>query len=596
MSEEQTTSTSRAGLLDRFVPGIAALLEYRLADVPTDLVAGATVAVMLVPQAMAYAMLAGLPPIAGLYAALVPIVIYAVLGRSRQLAVGPMALISLILADGLTGMAAPRSAEYVELAAVAAGLTGLFLVGFGVARLGFLTDFVAGPVLVGFTGAAGVLIAASQVGPLFGIELSDTSTVQDLVASFVAAAGEIHVLTAVLGALSVVALVLIGRYAPKVPRALALVGVVATAVFVFDLQASGVAILGEIGGGLPPFAFPTASGQEIVALVPTALICALVGFMESYAIMGTIARRHGYKVRANQELVALGSANVGGALFGGYPICGALSRTAVNDRAGARGPLAGLFTGLILAAVLMFMSGALYFVPHLSLAAIIIVAAIGLVDIERARFLVEVSRTDFAVLVTTFVGTLALGIEAGLIVGVAASLIVFIGRAALPRIAALGRLPGTEVYADVRRHPEAEQVQGVLVLRIGGRIFFGNADRIVRQLVARVEEANAHALVLDGSGIHTLDSTSVHALEDLLERLDAFGCRVVLAQLSEAVTAVLRRAGLFEQLGGASVFHLVHDAVELNSSTTPRAQDDADAALAGEGRPDDQNGAAAAAG
>lgn len=551
-------------LVERVLPGIAALRRYRLAEIPTELIAGATVAVMLVPQGMAYAMLAGLPPVVGLYAALVPILIYAVLGSSRQLAVGPMALISLILADGLTGMAAPRSAHYIELAAVTAGLTGLCLVAFGLARLGFLTDFVAGPVLTGFTGAAGVLIAASQVGPLFGIELADTSTAQDLVVSFVAVAGEIHILTAVLGVASVVFLVLLGRYAPKIPRALALVGIVTVSVFVLGLHDDGIAILGEIEGGLPAFDLPTASGAEVLSLIPTALICALVGFMESYAIMGTIARRHGYSVRANQELVALGSANLGGALFGGYPICGALSRTAVNDRAGAKGPLAGLFTGVLVGAVLIFMSDALYFVPHLSLAAIIIVAAVGLVDLERARFLLDVQRSDLAVMVATFVGTLALGIELGLLVGIGASLVKFVGRAALPRITTLGRLPRTVAYADLERHPEAQAVEGVTVQRVEGRIFFGNADRVMRRIAERAQKEDAHTLVLDASGIHTLDSTSIHAFEDLLDRLADRDVRLVLARPSASVAGLLQRAGLIERLGGAGVFHLVHEAVELS--------------------------------
>lgn len=561
-------------IVERLLPGIAALRRYRLSDIPTELVAGATVAVMLVPQGMAYAMLAGLPPVVGLYAALVPILIYAVLGSSRQLAVGPMALISLIVADGLAGMASPRSEQYVELAAITAGLTGLCLIGFGLARLGFLTDFVAGPVLTGFTGAAGVLIAASQVGPLLGIELADTSTVQALVASFVAVAGEIHPLTAAVGLASVVVLVLLGRYAPKVPRALALVAVVTLAVFVFGLQDAGVAILGEISGGLPELALPTASGGEIVALIPTALICALVGFMESYAIMGTVARRHGYKVRPNQELVALGSANVGGALFGGYPICGALSRTAVSDRAGAKGPLSGLFTAVLLAAVLMFMADVLYFVPHLSLAAIIIVAAIGLVDVERVRFLFRVQRLDLAVLVATFVGTLALGIELGLVVGIGASIVKFIGRAALPHVATLGRLPNSDTYDSVTRHPEAEVMEGITVQRVEGRIFFGNADRVMRRVAEHAHEQGAHTLVLDASGVHTLDSTSLHAMEDLVDRLEADNVRLVLARVSEPVEELLARAGVIERLGGMGVFHFVHEAVELSLAAPPRVQDD----------------------
>ena len=542
---------------------------------------------MLVPQGMAYAMLAGLPPVVGLYAALVPILIYAVLGSSRQLAVGPMALISLIVADGLTGMAAPRSEHYVELAAITAGLTGLCLVGFGLARLGFLTDFVAGPVLTGFTGAAGVLIAASQVGPLVGVELADTSTVQALVASFVGVGGEIHLLTAVVGLASVVVLVLLGRYAPKVPRALVLVAVVTLAVFVFGWQDAGVAILGDIGGGLPELAVPTASGGEIITLIPTALICALVGFMESYAIMGTIARRHGYKVRPNQELVALGSANVGGALFGGYPICGALSRTAVNDRAGAKGPLSGLFTAALLAAVLMFMADLLYFVPHLSLAAIIIVAAVGLVDIERMRFLFRVQRTDLAVLVATFVGTLALGIELGLVVGIGASIVKFIARAALPRVATLVRLPDSDRYDSIKRHPEAEVTEGVSVQRVEGRIFFGNADRVLRRVAEHAHEQRAHTLVLDASGVHTLDSTSLHAVEDLVDRLEADNVRLVLARVSEPVAELLQRAGLIERLGGMGVFHFVHEAVELSQAAPPRVEDESESEASADSEPAD---------
>ena len=539
------------------------LQVYQRNDLYGDLSAGLTVGVMLIPQGMAYALIAGMPPIYGLYASLVPLVVYALFGTSRQLAVGPVAMVSLLVAAAVGPLAGGDSSAYIGFALLLSLMVGVLQLGLGLARFGFLVNFLSHPVLAGFTSAAAFIIGLSQLKHLLGVPIERSHYVHEILIAAVQQIGDVHGLTLSIGFASVALLVALRRWLPTIPGALAAVALSTAGVWAFDLAAMGVNIVGSVPSGLPSPSMPPLNGNAAQALVPSALAIGLVGFMESIAVAKVYASRHQYEVDANKELVGLGLANIAGAFFSAYPTTGGFSRTAVNDQAGARTNLAAIFSAIIIALTLLFLTPLFYFLPNAVLAAIVMVAVFGLIDLDEAKHLWKTARKDFGLMVLTFLATLSLGIETGILVGVVVSLIVVIYETSTPHTAVMGRLPGTETYRNLTRNPEALTDACTVIVRMDASLYFANVNAF-KEMVTRVDAANdrLEAMVIDMYPVNTLDSTGAHGLADAIKNLRQHGVDVYLSGVKGPVMDVLRATGIAHAIGNDHFFHEVHDAVE----------------------------------
>jgi SulP family sulfate permease len=527
----------------RLLPLLGWLPGYHRGVLRNDLLAGFTVAVMLVPQAMAYAALAGLPPVTGLYAAVVPLVVYALLGTSGSLAVGPVAITALMTGAALAPLAQGDPTRYAALAALLAVMVGAVQVLMGVLRLGVLVTFLSHSVLSGFTSAAAVVIAASQVKDLLGLDAEQAETFPEIVTSVWRAAGTAHGLTALVATASIVALVLLRRYLPGLPGALIVVTAVTAASAWWAFGTRGVRILADVPRGLPAPALPAVNGADVADLLVPAVAIALVAYMEGIAVAKALAARSDQHVDANAELVAVGAANVSGGLFQAFPVAGGFSRSAVNFSAGARTPFASLVTAAVVALTAVALTPAFHHLPRAVLAAIVVVAVLGLVDVRSVRRAWRVRRPDGVTVSLTFVVTLLWGVEPGLATGVVFSLAVFLWRSARPHVAELGRVPGTDTFRNLSRYDGLVTAPGVAVVRVDGPLYFANAQLLTDRLSALAEDREElTAIVLDASAITDLDVDGAHALAELRARLADRTVALHLATVRGPVRDLLDRA------------------------------------------------------
>ena len=552
---------------------------YQRSNLRPDLAAGLTIGAMLVPQGMAYALLAGLPPEIGLYASTLPLLAYALFGTSRQLAVGPVAIVSLLTASALAPLYEQGSVGYISAAALLALLVGVVHLVLGFGRLGFIVNFLSHSVLVGFTAAAAIIIGFSQVKHILGVSIPRTEHFHETVRELAAALGDTHPTTLAIGAGSVALLLILKRIARRVPGALVVVITATVIVSIADLASEGVATVGSIPDSLPALSMPELSGGAIGDLLPTALVITLVGFMESIAVAKVYARRHRYEVEANRELIALGASNVTAGLFGGYPVTGGFSRTAVNDSAGARTPLASVITAAIVLVTIAVLTPLFENLPKAALGAIIIVAVINLVDIAEMRHIAVVKRTDLVGLGVAFLATLVLGIEVGIGIAVVASMLVVFARMSKPHDAVLGRIPGTTSWRNLERFPDAETIPGIDVVRIDAAMSFVNAQHVKRLLTDRAARlaVEPRALVLDCSGINDIDATGAETLSEILADIDDSPVTLHLCDVKGPVRDVLRRAGLWQRLEGR-IQATAHQAVEVITGAADPAPGDLRAA------------------
>ncbi|GAA5522836.1 putative sulfate transporter Rv1739c [Fodinibius salicampi] len=537
--------------------------SYSSSDLKGDLNAGITVGIMLIPQGMAYAVLAGLPPIYGLYASLVPLVLYAIFGTSRQLAVGPVAMVSLLVVAGVGEIAEVGSDRFIQLAIMTALGVGVFQLLMGVFRMGFLVNFLSHPVLSGFTSAAALIIGASQFKNLFGIDLPRTNYVHEILLGLFEKAANIEPYTAAIGIGSIVLIILVRKWKPTFPSALVVVVLGTLVTFVFGLHQKGVVIVGEIPQGLPSLEILSFNLSDFQQLLPTILVISLVGYMESIAVAKAIANKHGYKVDPNQELIGLGVANIGGAFFQSYPTTGGFSRTAVNDQAGARTGMATIISAAIIALTVLLLTPLFYYLPMAVLASIIMVAVAGLFDINEMKYLWKTDRKDLAMLATTFVATLVLGIEEGILVGVVLSLVVVIYSSTRPHSTELGRLGDTKNFRNVKRYPEAKTDDKVLIYRFDSQLFFANVTHFRDKLDDLIDSRNEELqlLILDASSIHDMDSTGIHALRDLIEDLQERGLDLYIAGAIGPVRDKLKTCDIVSEMGKNNFFFDVNDAL-----------------------------------
>ncbi len=553
------------------MPFLGWMPSYEKQNLQGDVLAGLTTAVMLVPQGMAYAMLAGLPPIHGLYASIVPLALYALFGTSRQLAVGPVAMVSLLVATGVGAIAGSNMELFVAYAVLLALMVGVMQLVMGIGRLGFLVNFLSHPVISGFTSAAALIIGFSQLKHLLGINIPRSKHIHTILHQAITRISEVDPVTLGIGAISIAMLLALKKFKPNFPRALAVVVFGTLVVYFGGLHESGVAIVGDVPAGLPSPTMPTIDFEVMKQLFPIALTISLVAFMESISVAKAFASRNNYEVDANQELIGLGIANIGGAFFQGYPVTGGFSRTAVNASAGSKTPLASLITAGMVALALIFLTPLFYYLPKAVLAAIIMVAVFGLVDIAEVKHLWHVKRSDLALLVITFFATLSLGIEEGIGIGVAASLLWFVVRTTRPHFAVLGQLPDSTSYRNIKNHPQAKQHEGILIIRMDAQFYFGNVTFLKDRLKELMEERadKLHTIIIDASSMNQLDSSAAQALEELAGQCHKSEYKLLLANVKRPVMDVLKRAHYVDHHGEDSFFLTVHDAVKSVNPDTP---------------------------
>lgn len=538
------------GAITSRIPILGWLPRYQRGDLTSDLAAGLTVAAMLIPQGMAYALLAGMPPETGLYAATVPLVLYAIFGTSRQLAVGPVAIMSLLTASAVGSLADEGTAHYVELAALLAVMVAVIHFVLGALKAGWVVNFLSHPVLVGYTAAAAIIIGTSQVKHLLGVSIPSSESWVETLTELWAHLADTSWVTVAVSASAIALLVGLKRWKRTFPAALAVVVLTTLAAEVFALDEHGVKVLGDIPSDLPVLAIPSFDGSAMGSLLPAALVITLAGFMESIAIAKVFARKNRYEVEPNQELIGLGSANLGAGLFGGFPVTGGFSRTAVNAQAGARTPLASLITVAIILVALVLLTPYLSSLPSATLGAIVVVAVASLVDWREARHIAHVNRADLVPMAVAFVATLVLGIELGIGIAVAASLGLLFLRVMKPHTAILGRIAGTHVYRNVDRFPTAERVPGVVAIRLDTSVNFVNVAFVKKRLSELVTgEGDLRSVVIDFAGVNDLDASGDQALHEILDELTEKGVDVHLATVKGPVRDVMMRSGLWQRLG-----------------------------------------------
>lgn len=549
--------------IKQFIPALSWLPNYKKKNLKGDISAGLTVGVMLIPQGMAYAMIAGLPPIYGLYAATIPLIIYALLGTSRQLAVGPVAMVSLLTAAGVGALAEGGTETYIMLAITLAFLVGAIQFLLGVFKLGFLVNFLSHPVISGFTSAAALIIGLSQLKHLLGINIPGSHHIHTILISAFEKFGEINWLIFAVGIAGIIIIKGVKLINKSIPGPLAAVLFGTLAVWGFGLADKGVKIVGEVPSGLPGFSLPSLDMVTLQSLVPVALAIALVSFMESIAVAKAIQAKHkDYKVLPNQELIALGMANIGGSFLQSYPTTGGFSRTAINDQSGANTGLASIISALLIVLTLLFLTPLFYFLPKAILASVIMVAVFGLIDVKEARHLWKANKTDFWMLVVTFIATLTLGIEQGIGLGVILSLVMVIFRTTRPHVAILGRVPQTTHYRNVDRFEGLEEPEGLKILRFDAQLYFANTSFFkdtLEELLAN--HKNLKVLLLDFGTISQMDSSAIHALEEVVDDYRANGKEIYFSGVKGPVRDAMTRGHIIEKIGKQNFFMSKEDAV-----------------------------------
>lgn len=570
-----------AQILTSYLPILDWLPNYKKANLSGDLSAGLTVGIMLIPQGMAYAMLAGLEPIHGLYAVTVPLVLYALFGTSRQLAVGPVAMVSLLTAAGIGALNPSGPEQYLLYALTVAFMVGVLQFGMGLFKLGFVVNFLSHPVISGFTSAAAIIIGLSQIKHLFRINLPRSEHIQDMIVAIAQNISDTHLLTFGIGVLGIIIIKYAKKIHPILPGPLVAVVVGILLVSIFNLGDLGVAVVGSVPGGLPSLSSPSFDGETWSTLLPIALTISLVGFAESFAVAKTIQARHkNYKLSANQELIGLGMANFGAAFFQGYPVTGGFSRTAVNDQAGAKTGLASIFSAALIVLTLLFLTGLFYNLPNAILAAVVLVAVAGLIDYKEPIALWKKDKADFAMLVATFGITLTLGIETGIIAGMILSLLMVIYRASKPHMAKLGRVPNTNIYRNVARFPNLEERTDTLMVRIDGPIYFANVEYIKERLDTWLAEYAPHTLkmiVLNMESITHLDSTGAHAMKDWINEWRKAEIDVCFTATKGPVRDILHKWGILDLLGTDHCFITTDQAIAwLDHKLSPSEKEELD--------------------
>ncbi len=569
----QTSSPSRG--LARYIPVLDWGRRYDKEALTSDLVAAVIVTIMLIPQSLAYALLAGLPPEVGIYASIAPIILYAIFGTSRALAVGPVAVVSLMTAAAVGRIAETGSPEYIAAALTLAFLSGLFLVLLGVLRLGFLANFLSHPVIAGFITASGIIIAASQLKHILGIKASGHN-LYELIVSLVEHVGSTNLITLAIGAMSaaflfwvrkglkplLVKLGLKPRLADIVAKAGPVFAVAVTTLLAWglDLGSKGVALVGDVPQGLPPLTMPSFSPDIWASLIGSAVLISIIGFVESVSVAQTLAARKRQRITPDQELIGLGAANIGAAFTGGYPVTGGFARSVVNFDAGAETPAAGAYTAVGLAIASLTLTPLIAYLPVATLAATIIVAVLSLVDLSILKKTWGYSIADFIAVLVTILATLALGVEIGVTAGVVISILIHLYKSSRPHVAEVGQVPGTEHYRNVLRHKVITH-DDILTLRVDESLYFANA-RFLEDYIydAVAKRPKLKHVILMCPAVNAIDMSALESLEAINERLKSSGVTFHLSEVKGPVMDRLLKSHFLDELSG-QVFLSQHQAV-----------------------------------
>lgn len=552
--------------LKKIIPILEWLPNYNTSLFKGDLVAGITVGIILIPQGIAYALIAGLPPIYGLYCAIVPQVMYAIFGSSRQVAIGPVATDSLIVAIGVSTLALAGSDSYISIAILLALLVGLIQFLMGVFSLGFIVNFLSKPVITGFTSAIALIIGFNQFGNLLGVDFTQSDQIQYIIEDIWFQIMNYDYHTTIIGFISMGLIMGFKKINNKIPNALIVVILGILIMKYFGKSFDSVSIIEEIPSGLPSFGIPDFDIDQIRELFPVAVTLVMVGYLETISIGKSLeAKQEAYKIRPNQELIALGLSNLAGSLFQAYPITSSFSRSAVNQESGAKTGMAALISVAMVILAVLFFTPLLYHLPKTVLAAIIITAVFGLINIKEAAYLWKVNHLDFWLMLATFVGTLVLGIEFGIIVGVGLSLIVLIYRTSRPYVAELGKVPNSNFYRNKNRFEEVIIENDLLIFRFDAQLFYANSTYFRDKLdkMTHKKGATLKLIVLDAESINRVDSTGVEMLKERIKYYQKKGISFFFAGVKGPVRDDLFRSEILSIIDVDHFFMRVNDAVKF---------------------------------
>ena len=571
---------SKMSRLSKILPIFDWGRTYNQLTFTNDLVAAVIVTVMLIPQSLAYALLAGLPPEMGLYASILPIVLYAIFGTSRVLAVGPVAVVSLLTAAAVGKIAIPGTPEYIAAAITLAFMSGIILLGLGLFRLGFLANFLSHPVITGFVTASGIIIAASQMKHIFGVN-ADGHNILEIATSLRESIIELNWITLLIGSLTTVFLLWVRkgflplllkiglnqRVSDIFAKAGPIIAIVATTLIAwsFSLTERGVKVVGEVPQGLPPISLPSFSMDIWTSLIGSAILMSLIGFIESISIARTLAATKRQRIDPDQELIGLGAANVGAAFTSGFPVTGGFSRSVVNYDAGAETPAAGAFTAIGLGVASIFLTTLIFYLPKATLAATIIVAVLALVDFSILKKTWIYSKADFAAVAATMSVTLIMGVELGVIAGVLISILSHVYKSSRPHIAIVGQVPGTEHYRNVLRHDVLVNPQ-VLTIRVDESLYFANTRFLEDRIYSEVaKQSELKHVILMCSAVNAIDMSALESLELINERLKLGGIKFHLSEVKGPVMDKLEGTSLLTHLSG-DIFLSQHQTKKLINS------------------------------
>ncbi|WP_394182466.1 SulP family inorganic anion transporter [Marinomonas posidonica] len=565
--------------LDRGLPAMAWLRQYSRKDLATDSMASFIATILLIPQSMGYAILAGLPAYLGLYASILPSIIYSLLGTSRSLAVGPVAITSMMTATIMLPLAVPGSDAYISLAILLAFVSGVFLVLMSLLKMGFLTNLLSHPVISGFISASAILIAVGQLKHLLGIQAHGNNLIE-LTQDMLSHTDDMNLPTFIISSLVIGSLVFFKKYLSNILKALGLssnianllskagpvlVVVLATVcVALLSLDQQGVKIVGHIQLAWPSIDLTSLEVDTLWALLPGAFLISVVGFVGSVSVAQSFAAKRKEDIQPNQELLGLGAANIASALSGAFPVTGGFSRTVVNTSAGAKTPMAGILTALFMLLVLFFLTPLFYYLPNAVLAACIIVAILQLVDIKDFIRVYHFSKQEALALAATFLVVLFIGMETGIIVGISLSLLFFLWHTSHPHIAVVGRVPGTEHFRNVQRY-QVETTPDIVTIRIDENLFFANArvlEDYVLSLIA--QQKDVKHIVLMCSAVNMIDASALDSLETISDRLNSAGVTLHFSEIKGPVMDKLRQSTLITNLTG-QIFLTQHQAIQALS-------------------------------
>jgi high affinity sulfate transporter 1 len=565
MAQGQRTAEASDGV-GKWVPGVRTLRIYRRSWLPRDLVAGIVLTALLVPAGMGYAEASGLPAIYGLYATMVPLVVYAILGPSRILVLGPDSSLAPLIAAAILPLAAGAPEEAVALAGMLAILSGLLCVLAALARFGFITDLLSKPVRYGYINGIALTVLLSQLPKLFGFSIDAEGVIPEATAFIRGVAdGETNTAALIIGLACLLVILGFKRWRPRIPGVLVAVVGATVAVGAFGLaQRYHLSVVGPLPKGLPSFQVPSVSASNLDALLAGAIGIALVSFADTSVLSRTFAIRGGYRVDPNQELVALGAANVVSGLFQGFSVSSSSSRTPVAEAAGAKTQVTGLVGALAIALMLLFFPNLVRNLPDSALAAVVISAAIGLIEVAGVRKLYRLRRTEFALSIACFLGVAVLGVIEGIFIAVGLALLDFIRRAWRPYDAVLGRVEGLKGYHDVARHPDAKRIPGLVLFRWDAPLFFANAEVFADRLRLAIASSPTPVrwVIVAAEPVTDLDTTAADVLQQLDEELAAEGVDLRFAEMKGPVKDRLKRYALFERFGADHFYPTIGTAVD----------------------------------